>query len=269
MNIRLIVILLVILATFQFLSCRNSHKEMRLDNETSLRIELGVSMQAKWNNRVKNQVQFYDKLGRLIEERWYNPEGVLVTSRRLMYKRRFSEPYEVVWFKGDSIIKSRNLYKYDRSRNLIKEEWLSPQDDLESLFDYTYGPDGLETTVKYDHLGNVIFTRFYRYTDSLLVELIEKNRSGEITNRHTYLYNDQGNRYLETWYSRDGEVRAVRNFLYQNNQKIGKKQYRGEHEFEYFVEYRYLDNGLLAGEYWSDEESTVFFSNEYTYEFHR
>jgi hypothetical protein len=269
MGIKNLIMLVIISSLMLAAGCsKRDQIDTTEEKDRILRESLGIQSITKWNNEIKNQVQIFDRQGRIIEERWYNPDEVLVTSRVLKYKSRSNKPEEVIWYKGDSIKKSRYLYTYDRNNNLIEEEWLSPREQTQIKIEYFYGDFGLEKQIRYGSNENLIHTRHYEYKNGNLIEFKEINSRDNITNRHEYYYNEKGNRYLEKWFNPEGEIRTIRHYLYDNDLLIGKKQYRNADEFEYKVDYHYDDNGMLIGEFWYNEEGDMFFSNEYSFEYH-
>ncbi len=230
-----------------------------------LRKELGIKTQTKWSHDVINQVQFYDREGRLVEEHWLNPKGVVVTSRVLEYDERTGRLDTTTWHRGLEALKSRNVFRYDRRGNLIEDRWLTPFDEIRTRTEYIYEDDRLVEELKYDMSDNLISTTQYVYGDGHLAEMVVKDRRDRLTGRQQYSYDTAGNLLEELWFNEENENVLQRSYRYDEGQVIGMTQYDNG-EFTHSLEYEYDSNGLILRESWRNEAEEIFFENLYTYE---
>lgn len=259
---------LLILLLFTLFSCAGRDEILTAEQrERELFRELGVKTQTKWSHGVVNQVRHYDQRGRIIDEKWYNPKGVVVTRRVLEYERNSVEPAEIVWYKGREVLKSRYLFSYDRKGRLKEEKWLTPFDEIQTRTVYHYDNGNMVKAEKFDRFENTINTSLYSYENGFRTEFIEKDRRGNIVNRHKYQYDGEGNLLVEKWFAENDEVTTERYYEYDNNILIEQREYQ-EGRFFHLLSYEYYSNDLLLYETWMNDEEEIFFRNNYTYEFH-
>ena len=101
-------LLFALITVLIFSSCRVKEKALNAEEqEQLLRKELGISSQTKWSHEMINQIQYYDEEGRLIDEKWYNQNGVVVTRRVLGYNENSGLLDNPIWYKGEDILRSR------------------------------------------------------------------------------------------------------------------------------------------------------------------
>jgi len=243
---------------------RTYHPETELEE---LRRNLGLKTQTKWSHDVVNQVQFYDREGRLIEEHWLNPRGIVVTSRVLEYDEGTGWLDTTIWHRGLEALKSRNIFRYDRMGNLIEESWLTPFDEIRTRTEYVYEADRLLKELKYDMNDNLISTSHYNYEEGQLRELIVKDRRDRITSRQEYSYDTFGNLLEELWFDQEDELISRRLYSYDDEVVSGMTQY-DKGEFAHYLEYEYDSDGLILRETWSNADEEIFFENLYTYEYY-
>ncbi len=243
--------------------------EKVIDEEEQQRItraKIGLKSITKWNVDKVNQMQIFDEKGRKIEERWYNPKGIVVTSRKLHYHKKDHNPYEVVWYKGVDILKSTYHYEYDNKGNRIQEIWLSSLDELKTKTDISYEDNRVKEMIVYGTRENLVSKRSYLYGNDFLIEYLETNAQGEIINRQKYYQDENGKKAKEEWYNKEGELQSKRFFGFDGDLLKEKLIYKNGDEFEYRITYEYDHNNMLTKESWFDEEGKTVFENIYTFE---
>ena len=262
---RIAVIMLMVVILSAFSGC--SRSKAPLSEEETLRKKLGVRVATKLNDRVVNQVQIFDKNGRMTEERWHNPKGFIVTRKEMRYDDKTGFLKETIWCKADDIMKSKHLYEYDRQGNLVMDKWLTPFDDVKTITTYHYDKGNLVLENNKDGRNNIFYVREYRYENGNRVEFIETDNRDEVSNRHRYNYNEQGQKIEERWLNNDGELTIMRKFEYENDLLVRETQHRNE-EFEQEITREYDHNGLLHTERWYDGKGELIIENTYAYNYY-
>ncbi len=255
-------------AVFLFSACATEEKALTGEEEEVIRRkDLGVKTQTKWSRDVVNQIQHYDREGRLIDELWLNPNGVVVTRRVLEYEETEGLLVKTTWYKGREILKSRYHYTYDSEGNLTEEKWLTPFEEIRTRTFYSYENSLLIKAVKYNRFDSLIGTSLYHYKEDKLSEFIAKDRRNNVTTRQLYFYNDEGQLTKEEWLDRKGDIITRKIYRYEDGYKTEEIEYRND-EFVHLLEYEYKDNGLIKRETWIDEEGSILFENLYTYDYY-
>ncbi len=262
------ILVLPFLLAFFIVSCGVKEKSLTPEEkEILLRKELGIRSQTKWSHSIVNQIQEYDLEGRLVVEKWLNPNGVVVNSRILEYNNQTGKLENIIWYRGEHLLRSKYIYTYDRSGNLEEEQWLTPFDEIQTRTVYNYRGERLKEAVKYDRNDNLISTAKYSYEDDKLSELIETDRQEKLISHHRYLYNGDGNLIEEHWLNEDGEITTKRLFSYENGVLMNQTEYRNN-EFFHLVVYEYDSNGLMINETWYLENEEPLLENVYTYDYY-
>jgi hypothetical protein len=232
------------------------------------RKSLNISKITKWSNSAANQVQEYDREGRMIREQWYNLNNFLVTQRVLTYDLKYGNHVKTVWYKNKDILKSSNHFTYDR-RGLMKEEiWYTADDELRSRSVYEYDKEGkLISASRYDNKGELFGSQAYNYTNGLLTEFIDKDRSGNVLNRHVYKYSEEKLKTEEEWRDRMGRLNTVRQYRYDENGLLVEELEFRRGEYQHKIVRDYDGKGLLLHEKWIGADDTPFFESEYIYEY--
>ena len=260
-------LLFALITVLIFSSCRVKEKALNAEEqEQLLRKELGISSQTKWSHEMINQIQYYDEEGRLIDEKWYNPNGVVVTRRVLGYNENSGLLDSTIWYKGEDILRSRYRYSYYADGNLAQEIWLTPLDEVQTKSVYRYEDGKLVEMIKFDKADNLISTSLYTYDRDNLVLFLERDRRDILINRLIYEYDRNDNLLEERWQNDEGEVRTRRVYTYENGVRNSKTEYRFG-EFVHRAVYEYDENGLISREVWFNEQDEQIFENLYTYEY--
>lgn len=245
-----------------------ARKTRELTPEEALRKEVGVRRSVKNTNQMVNQVQFFDENGLKIEEQWYNPNGVIITSRKLKYDNQTLNLMKVIWYKGLDIQKSKNVFEYDSYNRLVSEETLTPFDDRKNIKYFYYDNGNIIKEVMEGSRGGIRYKRFFSYENGNLVEFEEKNDDGEITNRQTYKFDADDNMIKQVWYYDKGYPVVTKEHAYTDGRLKETVRFNEEQELEYRIVYRYNIDGLLEQEKWVDSEGNTTTENIYTYNYH-
>ncbi|MBW6515876.1 MAG: hypothetical protein K0B81_04565 [Candidatus Cloacimonetes bacterium] len=261
-----LILMVSLLGLLYLSSCGVSRKDTPDDREQLIRKELGITIQTKWSHNIVNQKQYYDEEGRLIDEKWLNPNGVVVTRRVLEYDDQTGKLDNTIWYKGEQVLRSKYHYSYDQDGNLVEELWLTPFDEIQTRTVYNYDNGDLIEEIKYDRNDNLISTAIYLYRNGFLNEYIERDRRDDIVNRHLYSYNSDGDLIEESWLNESGEVTVSRVYSYVDGLMQSKTEYRYE-EFYHRAVYEYDSNGLIVQEIWYNESGEPIFENQYTYDY--
>ncbi len=265
-TIRLKHIVVSIIITVIALSC--SRKTRELTPEELLRKEAGVRRSVKLTNERVNQAQFFDQNGLKIEEHWYNPNGVIVTSRELKYDEKTLNLLKINWYKGRDINKSKHVFEYDNAGKLVSEETLTPFDDRRTI-KYLYYENGIMVNKRMEgSKGSLRFVRHYSYDNGNIVEFREKNDDGELVNRQTYSFDDANNKIKEVWYYDKDHPVATKEHSYSAGRLAKTARYDENDELEYTIKYEYNLDGLLHFKRWTDSEGNILTENRYTYDYH-
>jgi len=260
--------LLLIITSFSIFSFGCSSRRSHLSEEDKLRKRLGVKSETKWNDDIKNQIRFYDRSGRLIEEKWLNPKGMAVTGRKLLYDQKTGLLQEIIWLKADYVEKSKYQYSYDKSGNLLNERRFTAYDELIIGIDYVYDGGNLSEEIRYDSRQDIIYQRQYSYQNGRQTELTEYNNKNEASNRHLYEYDESGNKIKELRYDVSGELILTKHFVYTDGLPTEEIQYDKNNEIVNRVIREYDPQGLLLMERWLDSEDNLVFANSYSYEYY-
>ncbi|MCB5230003.1 MAG: hypothetical protein WCX83_02120 [Candidatus Cloacimonas sp.] len=238
------------------------------DLQAELYSRLRISKITKLNQDHINQVQLYNRKGRLINEKWYNLNMTIVTQRNLKYNPKTDRNIETEWLKGEDIFKSRNIFEYDSQRRLKRIYWINSSEEQVGTSDYLYNKEGkLESVTRYDGRNNIVSTQKYRYENGKLMEYINEDRGGKVTSRQVYQYSDAGVKTEEEWY--DSQRNRTTNKYYKYDvagNLVEELELRnGEHQHRLLKEYD--ENGLLLSEEWLNEEGEQMFQNTFEYEY--
>jgi hypothetical protein len=248
-------------------SCGTRETAISPEKEENLRRkELGIKTQTKWHADVINQIQHYDKEGRLVDELWLNPNGVVVNRRVLEYDEKTASHTGTVWYKGRDILKSRYYYHYDNRGNLFEEEWKTPFDDIISRAEYTYQDNKKIKSETYNRFDQLQGTNIYTYEDDLLKDLVQKDRRDRVTNRHQYYYDEEGNLKKEQRFNLRDNSTTTKLYRYEDNKLIEETEYRND-EFVHTLSYEYDSTDMILRETWENEEGNTLLENRYTYDF--
>lgn len=74
-----------------------------------------------------------------------------------------------------------------------------------------------ESFTKYDQTGNIL-------------EIIERNNSGDVTLHEKYTFNEQGNKTIEIQLNADGSIKKRHVYTYDNNLRTTRKTYNSDGE---------------------------------------
>lgn len=264
-KIQPLIMILMILFSLVFLGC--AQERLILTEQEKMFKNLGVKTSIKWNDDVVNQIRHYDEYGRLIEEKWQNPKGFVVTRRELIYDEVTGRRSKTLWYRADRALKSKQKFNYDERDRLIEERWLTPSDVIRTVTLYEYMNDKIASERKKNNRGHLLYNREYDYNDNYK-ELVEINAKGDISNRQLYKYDDEGQRVKEYWFNIEGKIITTKEYIYKDGLLVEEVHYEEDDQFKYRLIKKYKDNGLLDSESWHDQDGMIYFENQYTYEYY-
>ena len=138
---------------------------------------------------------------------------------------------------------SGNMTKdfYDSEDKKIKREFITPEGDVDSVFEYFYNEDGLLIKSAYGYEGYSQTTEYAYDADGNNVSAVMSDSDG-YTSSLEYTYDENRNKTKTTVKNSDGQDYTI-NYTYNNEGKLIKEKQTTSKGNNYVSVYTYDENG--------------------------
>lgn len=190
-------------------------------------------------NTIDKQVKF-NKSGNIIEENYYNSNGILYSTRCIYTYNNVGNNTEINEYISDGSLVIKMIFKYDKKGNIIESN--------------TYNSDGKtiigETTYKYDDKGNEIENKAYSINGDLFtkglteyygstVENYTYGQHGDLYSKITYIIDDDGNNIEWKMENPDGSLNNRITSKYDDGNLIESNHYNSDSSLKTKMIFKY------------------------------